>query len=113
MLWPLFILLLAPVKSEVPLGVRDSDRFSEYSAVDYSDLEDGENRFLFTSTSTVSVNSTLLRAIGAIVGALLLALPLYLAYATAGSAGSGGSGGSGYGNHYRRKRDDGEEGNIC
>ena len=82
-------------------------RFQEYDDT-YDYAEDGEERFLFSSTSAVPVNSTLLRAIGAIIGALLIALPLYLAYATAtgggGGGGGGGSGGGYGGSHYARKR---------
>ena len=83
------------------------------AADDYADdgaleREDGQERFLFTSTSTVTVNSTLLRAIGAIIGALLLALPLYLAYATAAGAGTGG--GYGYKRSGRFKRASDDEG---
>lgn len=57
----------------------------------------------------MTVNSTLLRAIGAIIGALLLALPLYLAYATHQGGKDTGYGHSGY--HRRRmSRDvDGEK----
>lgn len=97
-LLPLFLLVTLVQGDPDLLGVRTLDTFNE-------DIppEDGEERFLFTSTSTVTVNSTLLRAIGAIVGALLLALPLYLAYATAAN-------GTGGGNYYRRFRREDEEG---
>ncbi len=46
----------------------------------------------------MTTNSTLLRALGALVGLALLALPLYLAYATALSDSSGGYG------YYSRRR---------
>jgi hypothetical protein len=86
------------------------DRFEEYDLAE-GDAEDGEERFLFSSTTSVTVNSTLLRAIGAIIGALLIALPLYLAYATAGSGGGGGGSAGGYGSHRKRRyRRDGDEG---
>ncbi len=55
----------------------------------------------------MTTNSTLLRAIGALVGLLLLTLPLYLAYATALSD----SGGYAYAYANRRKtKRDAEEG---
>ena len=66
-------------------------------------------RILFTSTSTVAVNSTLIRVVSAIIGALLLALPLFLAVSTAGGGGGGGGGG-GYGYSRRGKRDNRDKG---
>ena len=98
---------------EPPLGTRhDEDDFT-FSDEDLVALENGEEpRFLFTSTSTVTVNSTLIRAVGAIIGALLLALPLYLAYATA-AGGGGGGGGTGYhSGKRRRRRREGEDDDI-
>ena len=100
------VVLAAASSQETDLvGVRTLDSSNDDGAVS---SEAGEERFLFTSTSTVTVNSTLLRAIGAIIGALLLALPLYLAYATA----AGGSDGS-YGYYkrsgrFKRSADDGK-----
>jgi len=54
----------------------------------------------------VPTNSTLLRVIGALVGAALLSLPLYLAYATAVGADSGGYSSQ----YYKRKRKRAAEG---
>ena len=93
------------------MGSRTEKLFSDYGLDEDYLGEDGEGRFLFTSTSSVTVNSTLLRAIGAIIGALLIALPLYLAYATA-TAGGGGGGGSGYNRRRRYKREE-DEGKAC
>ncbi len=79
-----------------------------HSDIDYlytDDLlteDDGDPRILFTSTTTVTTNSTLLRAIGALIGALLLALPLYLAYATSFDNSQG------YGHRYKREQKDGQ-----
>ena len=78
------------LRSEAALG-EQFKLFADYESA-YTDLEDGEERFLFSSTSAVTVNSTLIRVIGAIIGALLLAIPLYLAYATATAGGGGSSG---------------------
>lgn len=60
----------------------------------------------------MTVNSTLLRAVGAIIGALLIALPLYLAYATATAGSSSSSGYNSYSRRgrYRRAGEDDEEG---
>lgn len=98
------------LRSEAALG-EQFKLFQDYESA-YADLEDGEERFLFSPTSAVTVNSTLIRVIGAIIGALLLAIPLYLAYATA-TAGGGSSGGyhSG-GNYYKRSARAKREGTL-
>jgi len=71
--------------------------------------EDGTAR-IFTSsvTTTVTTNSTLLRVVGALVGAALLSLPLYLAYATAVGSDSGGYASQHY---HRRRRSSQDQGN--
>jgi hypothetical protein len=93
-----------------PLGPRREPGYFEFAAEDarghQEEDEAGEARFLFTSTSLSVTNSTLIRAISAIIGALLLALPLYLAYAThVGGQSSGygyGYASTGYGSSGRR-----------
>lgn len=78
---------------------------------DDDDDDDSEGRFLFTSTTGVTVNSTLIRVVGAIIGALLIGLPLFLAYTTA--LNSNNNGGGGYGGHYRRFKREEQDGNIA
>jgi hypothetical protein len=59
-----------------------------------------EPRFFISSGSAVSVNSSVITWVSAIVGAIILGSLLYIAYASvAGAAPPGG-----YGNNYRYKR---------
>ena len=61
-------------------------------------------QFAFTG-GTVSFNSTLITAVSAIIGALILGSLLYIAYASSlGASGGGGGGyGGGYGKRFRRE----------
>ncbi|TRY67092.1 hypothetical protein TCAL_05154 [Tigriopus californicus] len=91
------------------LGPRSTDTLDYQNLYGGDEDEEGDARFLFSSTTGVPVNSTLIRVVGAIIGALLIGLPLFLAYTTALNSNNNGGGG-GYGSHYRRfKREEQDE----
>ena len=74
-----------------------------------NEIQEDDPRFFISSGSAVSVNSSIITWVSAIVGFLILGSLLYIAYASvAGSAPAGG-----YGNYYRYKRDAHPQGESC
>ena len=64
-----------------------------------------EPRFLVSSGSAVTVNSSVITWVSAIVGSIILGSLLYIAYASVADSGLKASGGGYGGHHYRYKRD--------
>ena len=64
-----------------------------------------EPRFLISSGSAVTVNSSVITWVSAIVGSILLGSLLYIAYASVTDSGLKVSGGRYGGHHYIYKRD--------
>merc|ERR1711915_573639 len=63
-----------------------------------------EPRFLISSGSAVTVNSSVITWVSAIVGSIILGSLLYIAYASVADSGLRVPGGGYGGHHYRNKR---------